>query len=37
MLNIAKLAGKIPGISQHFKQEMNASYERLEKAQEILQ
>ncbi|MEA5509784.1 DNA double-strand break repair nuclease NurA [Crocosphaera sp. UHCC 0190] len=37
MLDIAKLAGKIPGISQHFKQEMTASYQRLEQAQIILQ
>ncbi len=37
MLDIAKLARRIPGISQHFKQEVTASYQRLEQAQEILQ
>lgn len=37
MLDIARLAERISGIGQHFKQEVNASYERLEKAQEILQ
>ncbi|MGB5596935.1 MAG: DNA double-strand break repair nuclease NurA, partial [Crocosphaera sp.] len=37
MLDIAKLAGKIPGISQHFQQEMTASSQRLEEAKTILQ
>ena len=37
MLDIAKLAGKIPGISQHFQQEMTASSQRLELAKTILQ
>ncbi|MEM8781097.1 MAG: DNA double-strand break repair nuclease NurA [Cyanobacteria bacterium P01_G01_bin.49] len=37
MLDIAKLAGQIPGISQHFKQEISASYQRLEQAKTILQ
>ncbi|MGP0129432.1 MAG: DNA double-strand break repair nuclease NurA [cyanobacterium endosymbiont of Rhopalodia musculus] len=37
MLDIAKLAKKIPKISQHFRQEVDASYGRLEKAQKILQ
>lgn len=36
MLDIAKLAGQIPGISQHFKQEVSASYQRLEQAQSIV-
>ncbi|GBF80053.1 DNA double-strand break repair nuclease NurA [Aphanothece sacrum] len=37
MLDIAKLAGKIPGISQHFKAQVTASYEKLEQSQIILQ
>lgn len=37
MLDIAKLAGRIPGISQHFKQEVNASYQRLEQGKEIVE
>lgn len=37
MLDIAKLAGKIPGISQHFHQEMTASSQRLQQAKTILQ
>ena len=36
MLDIAKLAEKIPGISQHFQQEMTASCQRLELAKTIL-
>ncbi len=37
MLDIAKLALKIPGISQHFHQEMTASSQRLQQAKTILQ
>ncbi|HAC62759.1 MAG TPA: nuclease [Cyanothece sp. UBA12306] len=37
MLDLAKLAQRIPGISQHFKQEVNASYQRLEQAQKIVE
>ena len=33
MLDLAKLAGQIPGISQHLHQEANASRQRLEQAQ----
>lgn len=36
MLNLAKLAEQIPGISQHFQKEANASYQRLEKARTLL-
>ncbi|MGL5034838.1 MAG: DNA double-strand break repair nuclease NurA [Microcystaceae cyanobacterium] len=32
MLDLAKLAGKMPGMSQHFKKEVAASRQRLEKA-----
>jgi hypothetical protein len=37
MLDIDKLLKKIPEISQHFRQEVNASHVRLEKAKKILQ
>jgi hypothetical protein len=37
MLDIAKLAGQIPRISQHFKNEVAASRQRLERAQDLLQ
>ncbi|WP_107667220.1 DNA double-strand break repair nuclease NurA [Cyanothece sp. BG0011] len=37
MLDIAKLAGKIPGISEHFQQEISASSQRLEQAKTIVQ
>jgi hypothetical protein len=36
MLDLAKLAGQIPGISQHFKKEMASSRQRLERAQSLL-
>lgn len=36
MLDLAKLAGQIPGISQHFKNEMNASRQRVERAEFLL-
>ncbi len=36
MLDLAKLAGQLPGISQHFQKEATASYQRLEKAQTLL-
>ena len=36
MLDIAKLAVKIPGMSQHFKKEVAASRQRLEKALHLL-
>ncbi|MBR8831352.1 MAG: hypothetical protein N5P05_002089 [Chroococcopsis gigantea SAG 12.99] len=36
MLDLAKLAGQIPGISQHFKQEVNASKQRVAKASYLL-
>ncbi|MGD2183542.1 DNA double-strand break repair nuclease NurA [Lusitaniella coriacea] len=36
MLDLTKLAGELPGISQHLKQEANASRVRLERAQELL-
>lgn len=36
MLDLVKLAGQIPGISQHFQKEANASYQRLERAQFLL-
>lgn len=37
MLDITKLARQIPGISQHFKKEIHASRQRLERARELLQ
>jgi hypothetical protein len=37
MLDLAKLAGQIPGISQHFKKEVAASRQRLERAQVLLE
>ena len=37
MLDLAKLARQIPGISQHFKQEVAASRQRLERAQNLWQ
>jgi hypothetical protein len=37
MLDIAKLASKIPGMSQHFKKEVAASRQRLEKALQLLE
>ncbi|HHP7232223.1 MAG TPA: DNA double-strand break repair nuclease NurA [Xenococcaceae cyanobacterium] len=36
MLDLAKLAGQIPGISQHLRQEAVASRQRLEQAQSLL-
>ena len=36
MLDLAKLAGQIPGISQHLRQEAAASRQRLEQAQRLL-
>ena len=36
MLDLAKLAGQIPGISNHLKQEAAASRHRLEKSQQLL-
>ena len=36
MLDLAKLAGQIPGISQHLRQEAAASRQRLEQAQVLL-
>ncbi|MGH2413119.1 MAG: DNA double-strand break repair nuclease NurA, partial [Microcystaceae cyanobacterium] len=36
MLDLAKLAGKIPGISQHLKKEVAASRQRVELAQVLL-
>jgi hypothetical protein len=36
MLDLAKLAGQIPGMSQHFKKEVAASRQRLERAQVLL-
>ncbi|GFE70828.1 DNA double-strand break repair nuclease NurA [Chroococcus sp. FPU101] len=36
MLDIAKLAGKIPGISQHYKNEVTASRQRVERAEFLL-
>ncbi|MDY6786017.1 MAG: DNA double-strand break repair nuclease NurA [Cyanobacteriota bacterium] len=36
MLDLTKLAGTMPGISQHLKQEAKASSQRLERAQELL-
>ncbi len=36
MLDLAKLARQIPGISQHFKQEVAASRQRLERALDLL-
>ncbi|MGK7946197.1 MAG: DNA double-strand break repair nuclease NurA [Microcystaceae cyanobacterium] len=36
MLDLAKLAPKMPGISQHFQKESRASRHRLEKAQQLL-
>lgn len=37
MLDLAKLAGQIPGISQHFKKEVTESRQRIERAQILLQ
>lgn len=37
MLDIIKLAKKIPEINKHFQKEVNARYRRLEKAQKILE
>jgi hypothetical protein len=37
MLDLAKLAGQMPGMSQHFKSEALASLQRLERAQVLLQ
>jgi hypothetical protein len=37
MLDLAKLARQIPGISQHFQQEAAASRQRLERAQQLLE
>ena len=37
MLDLTKLAGKMPGISQHLQQEAAASRQRLEQAQVLLQ
>ncbi len=36
MLDLTKLAGQMPGISQHFKKEVAASRQRLEKAEKLL-
>lgn len=36
MLDLAKLAGQIPGISQHFKKEVASSRQRLDRAQVLL-
>ncbi|MEB3311794.1 MAG: DNA double-strand break repair nuclease NurA [Snowella sp.] len=36
MLDLTKLAGQMPGISQHFKKEVAASRQRLEKAENLL-
>jgi NurA domain len=36
MLDLAKLAGKIPGVSQHFQQEASASRQRIEQAHLIM-
>ncbi|WP_013323751.1 DNA double-strand break repair nuclease NurA [Gloeothece verrucosa] len=36
MLDLAKLASQIPGISQHFQREMTASRQRLERAQVLI-
>ena len=36
MLDLAKLAGKIPGVSQHFQQEAKASRQRIEHAHLVL-
>lgn len=37
MLDMAKLAGQLPGISQHLCTEASASHQRLQKAQNLLQ
>jgi hypothetical protein len=37
MLDLAKLAGQLPGISQHLRQEAAASRQRLEQAERLLQ
>lgn len=36
MLDLAKLAGKMPGISQHFKQEVAAGRLRVDRARVLL-
>jgi len=37
MLDLAKLAAKMPGISQHFQQEVAASRERVQRAKILLE
>ena len=37
MLDLSKIAGQIPGISQHLRQEANLSRQRLEQAENILE
>ena len=37
MLDLAKLAAKMPGISQHFQQEVTASRERVQRAKILLE